>query len=188
MKAFISGERKAPFTLYGQQDDLSLLKTILYGMVGDKWCDACLEKYIFLKPVVDGDKIKLADLKVNAFDTYATDMPQIAFYIKEKDFVFAGDVPLNEKYFKKFKNSKWLCMEAFCSEEERAENEMPLKKHQTVAEAAQIAQKLNVENVVLWHTADDLGKKREKTYIKEAKENCSANVIVPKDLQVVEIK
>ncbi len=47
---------------------------------------------------------------------------------------------------------------------------------------------LNIKNLILYHTEESHGDKRKELYTKEAKEYFNGNVIVPDDLEVIDIK
>ena len=46
---------------------------------------------------------------------------------------------------------------------------------------------LGVKNLILYHTEDSHGVNRKDLYTKEGQENFSGNVIVPNDLECIEI-
>lgn len=190
----MKGSRTKPFTLYGREECIEAVKNIMVTTMGKSTCEKFFDKFIYFNPVKDGEKRKILGLDFTFFDTKAPDIDtktseieQTAFYVKEKGFYFCGDVPLNERYFKKFSGAKWLCLEAFCLECERKGNELHLKKHKTVKEASEIAQILNAENLILWHSNDNHATKQQKEYINEAKSVYSGNVYVPKDLDTLEL-
>ena len=47
--------------------------------------------------------------------------------------------------------------------------------------------KLNIKNLILYHTEESHGIERKELYTKEGQENFNGNVIVPNDLEVIEI-
>jgi len=61
------------------------------------------------------------------------------------------------------------------------------KMHSTVKTASQIAQSLNVENLLLYHGSDNNIENRKKSYISEAKEYFTGNIFVPDDLDIIEL-
>ncbi len=180
------GNREKSFTLFGSKECLEFIKIMSESTIGRPFKEAYGKNLIF-QEVEDGSEIEVMGLKFKIFDIYAFDTPQLAFFIPEKQFAFCGDMPLNEKNFDKFKGYDYLCLEAFCLESERKERELPLRKHKTVKEASVTAEKLKVKNLILWHTDDNLGDKRVSEYTREAKENFSGNVILPEDLEQVDI-
>ncbi len=183
--AFKAGLRETPFTIVGSHECVSAIKTLAKITLGESAYDSVIDKKILFKEVKNGEKMQILGLNFQFFDTYAVDMPQMGFYIEEKDFVFAGDVPLNERYFEKFNNAKYLCLEALCSVNELKKGGLP-NKHFPVVKSAETAQKIHAQNLILWHTADRLPN-RQEVYLKEAKSVYDGNVIVPNDLDVVEI-
>ena len=46
----------------------------------------------------------------------------------------------------------------------------------------------NVKNLILYHTEETYGKDRKKYYTEEGKNNFNGNIIVPDELEVIEIK
>ena len=181
-------EEKAPFVLYGNKNCLQAIDFMGKATCGEKHWDKLKENRLVLKEVKDGQKEKIIGLDFEFFDTLASDMPQMAFYIKDKDFVFCGDVPLDEQYFDRFKNKNYLCLEAFCTEKDRIKNALPLSKHKTAAECAQLAETLKAKNIILWHCEDDVDGTRKQRYIKEAQQFFNGNIIVPNDLETIEIQ
>ena len=47
--------------------------------------------------------------------------------------------------------------------------------------------KLDVKNLILYHTEESHGIDRKKLYTKEGQDNFKGNVIVPEDLEVIDI-
>lgn len=47
---------------------------------------------------------------------------------------------------------------------------------------------LNVKNLILYHTEESHGEDRKKLYTKEAQDSFNGNIIVPDDMEVIEIK
>ena len=60
------------------------------------------------------------------------------------------------------------------------------KNHSTVKDASEIAEKLQVKNLVLYHTEDKDMERRKEKYTNEAKKYYTfGNVFVPDDLEVL---
>ena len=79
-----------------------------------------------------------------------------------KKFTCVGDEPYNEADYEFVKGSDWLMHEAFCLFGEADKFNPYEKHHSTVKEACQLAEQLQIPNLVLYHT--------EETYLKERKE------------------
>ncbi len=186
MYGFMKKERTKPFTVFASRVCLESLEIICKLTIGEKLWNKIVGDKVFLKEVTDGQIERIIGLDFEFFDTRCIekDFPQMAFYIKEKGFVFGGDVPLNELWYEKYSNAKWLCLEAFCTEDKRSENLIPLQKHKTVAESAQVAVELKAKNLILWHGEDDVDGHRKERYLREAKKYFSGNVYAPDDLEI----
>ena len=86
------------------------------------------------------------------------------------------------------RNADWLCAEAYCLYEER-EIETPYRyHHSTVKDEAELAEKLQVKHLILWHTIDRGYPNRKKLYTKEASAYYSGDVIVPDDGEIIDLK
>lgn len=85
------------------------------------------------------------------------------------------------------KNSKWLLHEAFCLYSE-ADIFNPYKKHHsTVKDACELAEQLNIENLILYHTEDKNIKNRRELYLSEGKKYYKGNLYIPDDLDVLHL-
>lgn len=185
IQGYIKKLRTESFTLYGSKECLDAIKEICLITLGEKNWNRVIDEKLFLKEVKTGQIEKIIGMKFEFFDTKSTEMPQMAFYIQDKHFVFAGDVPLDECYFNKFKNQKCVCLEAFCLEKDREKNSVPLRKHKTVEEVCKIASVLNSEKLILWHREDYNGAKVD--YLNVAKTIYDKEIIVPADLEIIEL-
>ena len=74
-----------------------------------------------------------------------------------------------------------------CLEEEEQIIKAREKNHSTVKDVAEVAENLNVKNLVLWHTWDNNIKQRKELYTNEAKKYFNGNVYVPNDLEEIEL-
>ena len=61
------------------------------------------------------------------------------------------------------------------------------KHHSTAKSVAIVMNKLGVKNLILYHT-EDTHKNKKELYTKEAQAYFDGNVIVPNDLDIIEIK
>ena len=60
------------------------------------------------------------------------------------------------------------------------------KHHSTVKDACELAQKLNVKNLVLYHT-EDRTVNRKEVYANEGKPYFKGNLFIPDDLETLEL-
>ena len=77
--------------------------------------------------------------------------------------------------------------EAFCLYSERDIFKPYEKHHSTVKDACELAEKLNVRNLLLYHSEDKNGNNRKKLYIEEGSQYYHGNLYVPDDLETLEL-
>ena len=103
---------------------------------------------------------------------------------RPRRLVCCGDEPFNEANREQVEGAEWLIHEAFClASEEPRYNPHPIH-HGTVAEACAAAERLGVENLVLYHTEDDDLPHRKERYLAEGCQHFSGNLYVPDDLDM----
>lgn len=155
-----------------------LLPERFIKMIGDK---------ILLIEVKDGDNTQILGKKITFFDINAAKVKQFGFYINlnENDrFTFLGDECCNQNTEKYVENSKWVFADALLAGEEGERiNPMEKHNHSTVKYISEIAERLNVENLILSHIRDLDGIDRKKFFTEEARKYFSGNVFVPDDLE-----
>lgn len=147
-------------------------------------------KRVHLIAVDDGEERVIINHKIVFFDIRSIKDKQYGFsiYLKNGEkFTCCGDEPYNPCEKEYVENSKWLMHEAFCLYSE-AEIFKPYKKyHATVKEAGQLAEKMNIENLILYHTEDKHIKNRKELYTKEASQYFKGKIYVPDDLESIEL-
>ena len=185
IQGYMKNLRTESFTLYGSKECLEAIKEICLITLGEKNWNRVINEKLFLKEIKDGQKEQIIGMNFEFFDTKNNEMPQMAFYIEDEQFMFAGDVPLDESYFNKFKYQKCVCLEAFCLEKDREKNSVPLRKHKTVEEACDIANILNPQRLILWHREDYSGASED--YLKVAAKIFDNKILVPEDLDIIEL-
>lgn len=123
------------------------------------------------------------------FDVHSTKAPQFGFQMKlqSKVLTFLGDEPCYESSIDYVKNCDWLLSEAYCLYEERDIHTPYEYHHSTVREASELAEKYGVRNLVLWHSEDATWPHRKRRYTAESKLYYKGNVLVPDDLEVIEL-
>lgn len=141
------------------------------------------ERIIF--NIVDNNQTKeILGWNIEFFDIGSTKLKQFGFKIdfnNSKTLTYVGDEPCRESLYKYAENSTWLLHEAFCLYSEKDEFKPYEKHHTTVKEACETAEKLNVKNLILYHTEDKNIDNRKKLYTQEGKEFYNGNLFVPND-------
>ena len=137
----------------------------------------------------DGDKHTICDVEYEFFDIKAKGTKQFGFeaMINEKKFVFLGDETLNPVLYDRIKNVDYVTHEAFCLDEEENIFHAYEKNHSTAKSASKVMNELGVKNLILYHTEESHGADRKGLYTKEGQEYFSGKVIVPNELESIDI-
>ena len=145
----------------------------------------------------NGESRNIINHEVIFFDIMSTKAKQFGFTMNLETIqgegsntgklTCCGDEPYNEACEKYAIGSKWLMHEAFCLYNEADVFHQYEKHHSTVKDASELAEKLSVENLILYHTEDKNIAIRKEKYTAEGKEYFSGNIFVPDDLEVITI-
>ena len=145
---------------------------------------------IVFETVASGEERELLGCPVTFFDVHAHDVSQLGFsltYEPGKRLVCCGDVSLKERDYPQAQGATWLLHEAFCLSSSPAAAHAGMAGHSTVAEAAATAERVAARNLLLYHTEDrDLAHRRER-YTAEAAAHFTGTVVVPNDLERIEL-
>ena len=175
--------------IYCHGELIEKIKTICNLTFQRKFTDL-FDKRIIFKEVKNDEKHIIMNKQVTFFDIYSTKEKQFGFSINLEDnekLTCLGDEPLNDLCKKYVENATWLLCEAFCMYKDKEKYEPYKKNHSTVKDAAEIAQQLNVKNLVLWHTEDNDLINRKFNYTNEAKQYYNGNIFVPNDLEEINL-
>jgi len=107
--------------------------------------------------------------------------------LNNKKFTFLGDEPYREALFEYANGADYLLHEAFCLYSQRDIFHPYEKHHSTVKDACETAESLKIKNILLYHSEDKTLPNRKRMYIEEGKEYFTGNILVPDDLEVVEL-
>ena len=179
-----------PLNLYGNDLVINAIKIMSETLI-----PAGLLKYvgtmIKLNIVENGDKAKILDNDVTFIDLNAFKVKQFGFimnYSPNKQFAFLGDEVCNEKTEKYIKDCEWIFSDAYMAGKE-AEEYNPIERHHhsTVKFVAEMAERLNIKNIILSHSTDNDLEHRKQIFIEDAKKYYKGNVFAPYDLETFEI-
>ncbi len=140
--------------------------------------------------VENGDSRRILDCPVTFFDIASTKAKQFGFTMKldnGKKFTCVGDEPYNEVNRCYVEGSDWLLHEAFCLFGEADKFKPYEKHHSTVKEACQLAESLNIPNLLLYHTEETHLPERKRLYTEEGSRYFGGNLYVPDDLETFEL-
>ena len=141
-----------------------------------------------LEKLVDGETRRILSYDVTFFDIHSTKAKQFGFSLRLNNglkLTCLGDEPYNPLCEQYVKGCDWLLSEAFCLYAERDKYKPYEKHHSTVKEACELAQELNVPNLVLWHTEDSNVSGRERLYKNEGKKFYTGKLYVPDDESLI---
>jgi len=140
--------------------------------------------------IENGSERMILNCPVTFFDIGSTKAKQFGFTMildSGRKFTCIGDEPYNHLNHEFVKESDWLLHEAFCLYSEADKFKPYEKHHSTVREACQLAEELEVPNLLLYHTEETHLSERKSLYTAEGKEYYHGNLYVPDDLEVFEI-
>ena len=167
-------------------ETLDHVRTICEMILGRKMTKY-FDKQILFREVSDGEKLELAGFQIQAFDIGSKKMKQFGFQLNLPEggqVCFAGDEPVKPCTEKYAQGAKWLFSEAYCLYADRELYKPYERSHVTSLDAAELAQRMGAENLVIYHT-EDYGPDRKEKMTQEAKTVYGGNVFVPEDMETV---
>ncbi|MCI8485174.1 MAG: MBL fold metallo-hydrolase [Lachnospiraceae bacterium] len=175
--------------IYAHEEVIELIRYISSQLLQEKEI-RFLDDRLHLITVTDKETRNLMGKPVTFFDIQSSKAKQYGFTMeieKGEKLTCCGDEPYKECEKNYVENSKWLLHEAFCLHEQ-ADRFRPYEKaHSTVKDACQVAERLKVENLLLYHTEDDNIKRRKELYHAEGEQYFHGNLYIPEDLEVLEL-
>lgn len=183
------GEKIDPIHIYCNDVVYNSIKEALKYFFPDKFIDLIdnIVNYVVLD---DDDKYNINGIEYIFFDIKAKSTKQFGFecIINNKRIVFLGDETLNPSLYDRFKDFDYVMHEAFCLESEKNIHQNFLKNHSTTKNVCEVMNELGIKNLILYHTEESHKEKRKELYEKESQEYFNGKIIVPNDLEIIEIK
>lgn len=183
------GEYPGTFTLYCHKELWELLHLLCQQMLHSHFLQF-FGKEMQVCILEDGAAHDILGMPTVFFDIDSDKAKQYGFqmqYEEGKYLTCLGDEPYHDKTERWAKNVDWLLCEAYCLYEERDVFRPYEKFHSTVKDAGEIAEKLGVKNVILYHTEDSNLVSRAENYKKECSKFYMGNIFVPDDLEKISI-
>lgn len=175
--------------VYGHDKVLDVLDWICRNTLTKPYL-ACLNKMIILHEIKDGESFDVSGINVTAFDIHSEKEKQFGFRAVMSggvSLVCLGDEPYNDSERIYADGADWLMAEAFCLYADRERFKPYEKCHSTAFDAGASAARLNVKNLVIYHTEDTNLPERKHRYTEEAGRSFSGQIFVPDDLDVIDI-
>ncbi len=140
--------------------------------------------------LADGDKFETAGLKFTAIDTKAKKNELLGFEVvldNNKRLCFLGDEECNPEIYPKIENADYVMHESFCLDSEEKIFKPYEHGHSTVKSVCEKMEKLNIKNLILYHTEETHIENRKELYINEGKKFFSNNITIPDEMEEFEI-
>ncbi|MBQ3395767.1 MAG: MBL fold metallo-hydrolase [Synergistaceae bacterium] len=146
---------------------------------------AYIDQRIHMNIINDGEIRTIAGHEIKFFDVKSERTKQYGFTFTNHKLTFCGDEPCHESCECYVSGSDWLIHEAFCLHSQ-AEHFRPYEKHHsTVKDACELAERLNVRNIILCHTEDENIHRRKELYTLEGRQYFNGNIYIPDDLEAI---
>ena len=173
--------------IYGHAEVLRLLEDVAEKLLQPKETRFIGDRLNFI-PVADGETVNIIGHATTFFDIHSTKTKQFGFSMDigdEKFLTCCGDEPCNEFGERYAENSAWLLHESFCLYSQAELFDPYGKNHSTVKDACELAQKLHVKNLLLYHTEDKNFPARKNLYVAEGQRYFGGRIHVPDDLETL---
>lgn len=183
------GEYKGEANIYANDEVISILRNAAKTLLPQKE-SRHVDGSLRLVAVRDGEERIICGHKTVFFDICSSKAKQFGFRMELENgetLACCGDEPYNEACRPYVENSKWLLHEAFCLHSQADIFDPYEKHHSTVMDACRTAARLNVENLLLYHTEDKTGEDRKRLYVEEGSPHFPGRIFVPEDLEAVDL-
>lgn len=187
--AMSKGEYEGDAYIYANCDVVERIRTVATLLLRPKESDF-IDKKLHLVSLEDGEEREVIGCRTKFFDIGSTKVKQYGFtmeYEADKWITCLGDEPYYDSSEEYVEDSEWLMHEAFCLYEERDIYHPYEIAHSTVKDACEVAKRLNVSNILLYHTEDDHFDNREVAYKNEGMKFFDGRIEIPSDLEVIEL-
>ena len=177
------------FKIYCHEDTAFALKTMCCLTLPNSITKHFNDK-IKIEIIYDNDEMTILNCNVRFFDIKSDKTKQFGFVFTLSDgkkLVCCGDEPISKHIEESVLNCDWLLCEAFCLYSEKDIFKPYQKFHSTVKDACETAERLNVKNLILYHTEDSDIKNRKLRYALEGSQYFSGNLLIPNDLESIEL-
>ena len=145
--------------------------------------------YAWLKRT-DGETREIIGHKTTFFDIRSTKAKQFGFRVdieNSEELTCCGDEPLAPAVERYAQGSQWLLHEAFCLYSQADIFDPYEKHHSTVKDACELAERLGVKNLLLYHTEDQNLSNRKELYSQEGMRYFHGSLWIPDDLERIDI-
>lgn len=183
------GEYRGEAFIYSHAEVISLLRDLADKLLQKK-AAALIGGRLHLVEVTDGETMELIGHPVTFFDIQSTKAKQYGFRMdlgEGRKLTCCGDEPLAPPLEACAAGSEWLLHEAFCLHSQADIFDPYEKHHSTVKDACELAERLHIKNLLLYHTEDSSLSRRKELYQQEGKQYYHGALWIPDDLEVISL-
>lgn len=182
------GEITDKINIYCNDVVFESIKEVSKHILPSKLVDA-IYNIVNFKILNDGDQYQINGVNYSFFDIKAKGTKQFGFKceLNNKKLAFLGDETLNSDLYESIRGYDYVMHEAFCLDSEERIFHAYEKNHSTTKSVSEVMNKLNVKNLILYHTEDTHHEQRKNLYTKEAQQYFEGTVIVPNELENIEL-
>ena len=176
-------------SIYGHEEVIRILDSMAHQVLSAKET-AFIGKRLHLITVEDGEQRELMGHRVTFFDIQSRKAKQFGFMMELEDgrkLTCCGDEPCSPHGEEYARGSDLMLHEAFCLYGDRDIFHPYEKSHSTVKDACELAERLGVKNLILYHTEDSDLAHRKARYTEEGSCYYHGNLMIPDDLEEVTI-
>ena len=177
------GKFSGDINIYSHNEVISLLADLVKKLLLPYQADF-VGRRIHLHTITDNETRN----NITFFDIHSQRTKQYGFtmiYDGGKRLTFCGDEPCHKECERYVRDSEWLLHEAFCLYSQRDIFSPYEKHHSTVKDACELAERLHVKNLLLYHTEDTNLSRRKELYTDEGKNYFSGNIFIPYDMETL---
>lgn len=185
----INGKYEGNLKIYCHKENIEAIRILSSLLLDKKFTNYIDDKILFIE-INHDHKEKILTWDIEFFDIGSTKQLQFGFTTilnNKKKITFLGDEPYREVLFDYANEADYLLHEAFCLYSQREIFKPYDKHHVTVKEACENAARLKVKNLIMYHTEDKNIVERKKLYTEEGREYFMGNILVPDDLEVINL-
>lgn len=183
------GDYRGDAFIYSHREVLDLVRGMACGLL-QKEESSLIGDRLHLVEVSDGETREIAGREFAFFDIRSEKAKQFGFELALGNggrLVCCGDEPLAKSMEKHAAGADWMLHEAFCLHSQASLFDPYGKHHSTVKDACELAGKLQVENLLLYHTEDRDLAHRKELYAAEGMRHYHGNLWIPDDLEVLDL-
>lgn len=184
------GRYEGNFTIYGHKKSTDTLRTIATLLLQPKQSKLLDDRIVFCEIEHESRKNVLGR-EMEFFNIWSKKELQHGFVMTLKNgkkLAFLGDEPYNTQNESIIKGSDIIMQEAYCLHSEVDKYNPYPKSHGTVLDSCRNAKELGAKMTILFHTEGRTPmEERKKRYTEEGKTIYDGELIVPDDLEVIEL-